>query len=249
MKTVVTNKRSLSFGRYLKNVRLDGGFNLRQISVETRIGIDNLLAIEREDHDRLPAEVFVKGFIRSYAKAVGADADEAVQLYVSSRRLYQESAQVEADLQRSGMNFWPRLLLSLGVLACIMMLSVLVTSFPRQSDAIKEKLKPKAIKKNSAAVSHQTTAPAASPSGQRPVVAPEKLLLKIVTVEKTWLKVIIDDQQSQEYSLNPGDQLELEALSGFKLLIGNATGVHLNLNQKDLAVPGKKGQVVTLKIP
>jgi len=75
------------------------------------------------------------------------------------------------------------------------------------------------------------------------------LLLKIVTVEKTWLKVIIDDQKSQEYSLNPGDRLELEALSGFNLLIGNAAGVYLNINDKDLPVSGSRGQVVTIKIP
>jgi len=74
-------------------------------------------------------------------------------------------------------------------------------------------------------------------------------LLKIVTVEKTWLKVISDDQKPREYSLNPGDRLELEALSEFNLLIGNAAGVYLNINGKDLPVTGSKGQVLTLKIP
>lgn len=249
MKTIVTNKRSLSFGRYLKNVRLDRGINLKQISMDTRIGIDNLLAIEREDHDRLPAEVFVKGFIRGYAKSVGADADNAVRLYLSSRRIFQETARVDADLIKSGINFWPRLLLSLGVLFCIMTLSVFIMSFPQKSDVKKEKLTPKAIAKNLPIVSAslpEQTAPAVTPP---PVVTPEKLLLKILTVEKTWLKVIIDDQKSREYSLNPGDRLELEALSEFNLLIGNAAGVHLNINDKDLPVPGNKGQVVTLKIP
>ncbi|MDF1591090.1 MAG: helix-turn-helix domain-containing protein [Desulfobacterales bacterium] len=245
----MANKRSLSFGRYLKNVRLDRGINLQQVSMETRIGIDNLLAIEREDHDRLPAEVFVKGFIRGYAKSVGADADDAVRLYLSGRRTFQETARVDADLIKSGINFWPRLLLSLGVLFCIMTLSVFITSFPRKSDVKKEKLRPKAITKNELAVSTPLPQQTASPLMPLPTVVPEKLLLKILTVEKTWLKVIIDDQKSREYSLNPGDRLELEALSEFNLLIGNAAGVHLNINDKDLPVPGNKGQVVALKIP
>lgn len=249
MKTIVTNKRSLSFGRYLKNVRLDKGITLKQVSMDTRIGTDNLLAIEREDHDRLPAEVFVKGFIRGYAKSVGADAYEAGRLYLSSRRLFQETARVDADLIKSDINFWPRLLLSLGVLFCIMTLSVLITSFPQKSDVKKEKFKPKAITKIVPVVSTSLPEQTASPVTPPPAVAPEKLLLKIVTVEKTWLKVIIDDQKSREYSLNPGDRLEFEALSEFNLLIGNAAGVHLNINDKDLPVPGKKGQVVTLKIP
>jgi len=249
MKTIVTNKRSLSFGRYLKNVRLDRGINLKQVSMDTRIGIDNLLAIEREDHDRLPAEVFVKGFIRGYAKSIGADPDDAVRLYLSSRRMFQETARVDADLIKSGINFWPRLLLSLGVLFCIMTLSVLITSFPQKSDVRKEKFKPKAVTKNVQVVSTSLPVQTAPPVTPPPAVAPEKLVLKILTVEKTWLKVIIDDQKSREYSLNPGDRLELEALSEFNLLIGNAAGVHLNVNDKDLPVPGKKGQVVTLKIP
>jgi len=187
MKTITTNKRSLSFGRYLKNVRLDRGITLKQVSMDTRIGIDNLLALEREDHDRLPAEVFVKGFIRGYAKSVGADAEEAGRLYLSSRRMFQETARVDADLIKSGINFWPRLLLSLGVLLCIMTLSVLITSFSQKSDVKKVTFKPKAITKNGPVVSisppEQTAPPVTSP----PAVAPEKLLLKIVTVEKTWL--------------------------------------------------------------
>jgi len=249
MKPIVTNKRSLSFGRYLKNVRLDKGINLKQVSMDTRIGIDNLLALEREDHDRLPAEVFVKGFIRSYAKSVGADANEAGRLYLSSCRMFQETTRVDADLIKSGINFWPRLLLSIGVLFCIMTLSVLIMSFSQKSDVNKETFKPKAITNKVPVVSPSLPAQTVLPVTPPPAVTPEKLLLKILTVEKTWLKVIIDDQKSREYSLNPGDRLELEALSEFNLLIGNAAGVHLNINDKDLPVPGKKGQVVTLKIP
>ena len=249
MKTKVTNKSSLSFGHYLKNVRLDRGVNLKQISLDTRIGIDNLLAIEREDHDRLPAEVFVKGFIRGYAKSVGADADDAVRRYLLSRRVFHETARVDPDLIKSGINFWPRFLLSLGVLFCIMALSVFIMSFPRKSDVTKEKHRPEAITKNVPIVSSSLPEQTAQPVTPPPALVSEKLLLKILTVEKTWLKVIIDDQKSREYSLNPGDRLELEALSEFNLLIGNAAGVQLNINDKDIPVPGKKGQVVTLKIP
>ena len=45
---------------------------------ETRIRRDALIHIEEEDHEKLPDIVFVKGFLRAYAKAIGADGDEAV---------------------------------------------------------------------------------------------------------------------------------------------------------------------------
>jgi len=245
----MNHKQMPSFGRYLKNVRIDKGISLKQISNDTRIGMGSLLAIEREDHDRLPAEVFVKGFIRGYAKSIGADPDEAVRRYQLSRRIFQETVRTEADLIKSSVNFWPRLLVSLGMLFTIMSLSVLTMSLPHTNDVIKETRAPRAISKKAQGISADSIRPTVPPGPPPPAAAPEKFLLKIVTVEKTWMKVIIDEQKSQEYSLNPGDQLELEALSGFNLLIGNAAGVQLHLNEKPLAVPGRRGQVVTLKIP
>ena len=68
---------SVSFGRYLKSKRLEKGISLKMVSGETRIGLDTLAHIEDEDVEKLPAEVFTKGFLRAYAKAVGADGDEA----------------------------------------------------------------------------------------------------------------------------------------------------------------------------
>ena len=70
-----SDKESLSFGRYLQAIRLEKKISLEQVSQQTRIGLGNLLLLEQEDHEQLPAEVYVKGFLRSYAKAVGADGD------------------------------------------------------------------------------------------------------------------------------------------------------------------------------
>ena len=77
----------------------------------------------------------------------------------------------------------------------------------------------------------------------------EKLLLKIMAVEDTWIKIITDDLSPKQYNLKPGDQLDLEASSDFNLLIGNAAGVNLTLNDKIVEVPGKSGEVVNVRIP
>lgn len=249
MEPIYTNKRPLSFGRYLKTVRLERGIRLEQISITTRIGIDTLLAIEKEDHDRLPAEVFVKGFIRAYAGSVGADAGEAVQLYTASRHALQETARIEADLVKSSIHFWPRLLMALGGVFCIMVISVLFISQLSRDVGEKASLKSKAAAQSVPSTPSTFSVPEAIIENSIPDTEPEKLLLKILSIEKTWLKVTIDDQQTREYILNPSDRLELEAQSGFSLLIGNAAGVQLTLNDNDLSISGKKGQVVTLKLP
>jgi len=68
-----TEKESFSFGRYLQMMRLEKKIKLQKVSEETRIAISNLRLIEKEDLEALPDEVFVKGFLRSYARAIGAD--------------------------------------------------------------------------------------------------------------------------------------------------------------------------------
>ena len=78
---------------------------------------------------------------------------------------------------------------------------------------------------------------------------PEKLSLQITAREDAWIKVIIDEKESTEYSLKSGDDLELEATTGYNLLIGNAGGIKIALNGKPVAISGESGQVVTIHLP
>ncbi|MFC1489532.1 helix-turn-helix domain-containing protein, partial [Thermodesulfobacteriota bacterium] len=88
---MATYKNSLSIGRYLKTIRREKGISLKEVSRKTKIGVDTLLLIEKEDHEGLPGEVFVKGFLRAYAKAVGVDDDVVIQRYLSDCRALQET--------------------------------------------------------------------------------------------------------------------------------------------------------------
>ena len=275
------NKNNLSFGRYLKNIRLDKGISLQKVSEETRIGIGNLQLIDSEDHEGLPADVFIKGFLRAYAKTIGADGDEAIRLYLASLQDFRETARFESDLAETNSRFWPRLLFSLGALLCfIFMATVAVFFFEKPDDSVPKPISTKmSTEKKSQSASKEPKAPelnnkpykqaplsaktiidksdpdplkggkATKPEGEPFGQIPEKLLLKVAAVENTWIKVIIDDRVSREYSLKPGESLALEAISGLSLLIGNAGGVQLKLNGKPLKVMGKSGQVVTVRLP
>jgi cytoskeletal protein RodZ len=44
-----------------------------------------LKAIEADDYDSLPAETFLKGFLRSYAQSIGLDPQEAMLVYEQSK--------------------------------------------------------------------------------------------------------------------------------------------------------------------
>ncbi len=280
---MTTDKKTLSFGHYLQAIRIEKGINLDLISSETRISKDTLLLIEKEAHVQLPAEVYVKGFLKSYAKVVGADGIEVVRRYIACRDVLRGATISEADLAKPGLNFWLRLFLALSSLLCLSVLSILLLSYVRPSAPeliqveqvkdvaevripVEEEVKQEQ-KKPEAAIApvpdlvekvvpeieeteNSRTVLLIDPLKDRQTEQPvSELLLVILTVEDTWIRIFIDDKTPREYSLQPGDRLSLKALSGFNLQIGNATGVNLTLNGKPFEVAGKRGEVVSIRMP
>ena len=246
-----TDKTALSFGRYLQSIRIDRGISLETVSKETRIRLETLQQIEEEDHEQLPDEVFVKGFLRAYAKVIDADGDEAVKRYLSRLQVIQKIITSETHLHRSESKFWLRLLFCLAGLFALIAATLVGVSMMRNRTVM---TLPSEIEQPSE-VNPPDTNPVAAPPPKNEAVepqqasSPEKLLLKIETVEDTWLKIIIDDQEPNEYTLYPGDLIELEAVSGFNILVGNATGVKITLNDKMVNVTGKSGEVVNIQLP
>ena len=70
-----------NFGSYLKHERELRGVPLEEISGATKIHIRFLQALEDNQFDELPGEVFIKGYIRSYANIIGSDAEEVLNIY------------------------------------------------------------------------------------------------------------------------------------------------------------------------
>ena len=277
-------KKSISFGEYLKTVRLEKGIRLSDISSQTRISKDTLEALEAEDHARLPAEVFVKGFIRAYSRVVGVDGDVAIQRFVDSRPRVDGGSRFKPDEPGPRIRTGARLLIFLCVFVVIAAVAVFVmrpekpvkTSEPavqpRPSETAVVKKTPPAVKETPPPVPTEASpepavpaepeivpAPAENhvtgPQIQEEAASPEVVAtrtrqhLHIQVVEETWLKVISDSLNTNEYSLAPGDTLDLAADKGFSLLIGNATGIELTLNETPVSIPGKSGQVVTIELP
>ncbi len=56
-------------------------------------------------------------------------------------------------------------------------------------------------------------------------------------------------EASRTAPLKAGEQLRLEAQSGFNLLIGNVGGVKLSLDNQPVTIPGKRGEVVNIHLP
>lgn len=243
-----TEKESLSFGRYLQSMRLAKKISLETVSSETRIAISNLQLIEKEDLEALPDEVFVKGFLRSYARAIGADGEEAVKLYEERLDMISRLDDAGSFSPRSSLYAWRNLILSISAILAVIALSLYgVSYFQGRMPETETAETPAAVEDPEPSPAQQKTdSSAKTGAAAKPL---EKLVLQITAIDDTWIKVIVDNKESREYNLNSGEKLEMDASAGFNLLIGNAGGLELEFNGKPVQIFGKAGEVVNIQLP
>lgn len=67
-----------AIGQRLRDRRVTLGQTLEDVEDAIRVNRGYLQALEEEHYDVLPAPVYARGFMRSYARYLGIDADEAV---------------------------------------------------------------------------------------------------------------------------------------------------------------------------
>src|SRR3954467_14777483 len=73
----------ISLAMWLQNGRAAKGMSLDDVARVTKIQSRILERLEAGKFDGLPAEVFVRGFVRSFARCVGLDEDEAIRRYTA----------------------------------------------------------------------------------------------------------------------------------------------------------------------
>jgi cytoskeletal protein RodZ len=73
-------------GHYLRRHRIDKRMSLEEVARATRVPVFSLDRIELDRFDELPGEVFVRGFLTAYARAVGLEAEDVLARYTSSRK-------------------------------------------------------------------------------------------------------------------------------------------------------------------
>jgi cytoskeletal protein RodZ len=76
-----------SVGQYLQKLRVEKGMSVEEVSRSTRVPVASVERIEADRFGELPGEVFVRGFLRSYARAVAVQPDDVLARYTASRRV------------------------------------------------------------------------------------------------------------------------------------------------------------------
>ena len=79
-----------SIGDFFKQVRETKGLTLDDVASKTRIHPDFLIALEAGNFTKLPDQVFAKGFVRSYARSLGLDEEDAMRRFEGSAGAFYE---------------------------------------------------------------------------------------------------------------------------------------------------------------
>ncbi len=72
---------SITLGEKLRQAREERGISISEVAEQTRISALYIQSIENDDYRALPGGIFNKGFVKSFAKYVGVDEQEALQDY------------------------------------------------------------------------------------------------------------------------------------------------------------------------
>lgn len=84
-------------GPLLRQIREAVGVELREIAERSKIGMAYLNALEGEVFAKLPAAVYVRGFLAEYARALGLDPERVKQTYLRRYRAVRPSPDDEDE--------------------------------------------------------------------------------------------------------------------------------------------------------
>ena len=135
-----------NFGSYLKHERELRGVPLEEISGATKIHIRFLQALEENKFEDLPGEVFIKGYIRSYADTIGSDVEEMLNIYEESvgNKNNEDSTESPSQSNISAKTFLGFAVIGLIIIALIFGAKFFVSSknsSPQKITELKEKPK------------------------------------------------------------------------------------------------------------
>lgn len=256
---------------YLREHRESAGRTLEEISAETRISVLQLRALEDEHFEELPGGVFNVSFLRQFARAIGADEDEAVSRYkavhsVAPKLPYDDDARRDPYLEpgptgrlaaSAGGFFQEHGSTILTVAVGVLLLVGGGYSFEAWQQKRAEDLVAAEQQAEAEAAAQQAAVEEARRRSEQAAAAKEAALkaqqpaapidLKLHIVETVWIRASADGERVLDGTFREGVKPIL-AQEEVTLRVGNAGGVRLTLNGEAAPPIGPRGHVRSVRI-
>ncbi len=230
-------------GEILKNKREEAGLDLREVAHTLRFQYEYLKALEDEDLKRLPPDVYVKAYIKGYANFLKIDPLPLLDDYAELGRKDSAAALPEPPSPKKN-SLTPKVVLFSSLIAAAVVLGIVFFLYPKRPEAPAPS--PVAVPQ---AVPQAAVPQVSVPQETAPPELPQQHVLDVTATETTWLQVETAEGISEEVLLRQGETRKWTSETGFDLKVGNAGGIRLMLDNKDVGPPGEKGRVVRLHLP
>jgi cytoskeletal protein RodZ len=229
----------MGLGERFRAAREERGLTLSEVGEQLRIRSVYLAAIEEENWKAIGAPVYIRGFLRTYARFLGLDAEEAVaEFNTASGTSASTSTLPSASPAQPGQRSLAPLLWVAGVVAIALIGFVIYVYVSPPRTAV------------TTAQQSASPAPVATGTGAgataHPSPRPQPLLTRTLAVKITsasWLRVTIDGSVSMEGIFSRGTSKIFHGKTAV-VRAGNAAGVELTINGKLVGKLGSDGEVV-----
>lgn len=227
-------------GNLLKTEREKQKKSLADIEKALKINIEYLRAIEKDNYQLLPADVFTKSYLRSYSKTLGLEDNHILGLY---KKQFGKPSVIEPEADEHSPRKIKFNYIHL-VIICIVMVTVSVTAYIKHRTEKPVAAVPAKVNAN-IAITNNTKVP----EPVREALPVKELTLEIAASELTWVSIKIDSGIAEELLLRARKSMTVTAHEKFVLKIGNAGGTSLILNGTDIGNLGPHGQIVDITLP
>lgn len=246
----LTACRMAALGEEFRRAREARGQTISDVAERLHIRSVYLTAIEDEDWAAIGAPVYIRGFMRTYARYLGLDPEAAVA------RFTEAPAQARGPVPAPAAGDERRRRPSIGALVAIVV-AVLLVGFvgyqylvvrsdrPPAAPVVRTSAPPAGPAASAAAAAAAPAAEAESPPAGAPVPnqagGEPKLVVRIT--ETSWLRVAVDDKVALEGTYPPGTVKSFVGKSAL-VRVGNAGGVQLEVGGRPIGRLGADGDVV-----
>jgi cytoskeletal protein RodZ len=235
-------------GEILKKRREDLGRDIQEIADLLKIKADYLAAIENDAFAKLPAPVYTMGYIRCYAKYLDVDAESIVLHYTKNLSQPEHTTIIPIAFSQKKS---PKIYYVVLLLVCASALFFFGSrAWTTRND------KTKVLPRNAQVVKTVRSGVSKPPEENRGLategnrgLANGEHDLQIAANDTTWMSIKFGNGKTEEILLMPGNSKSWRFSEKALLKIGNAGGIRVSLDGKDLGMPGGRGQVITLSLP
>jgi len=89
-----------TLGELLLEEREKAGLTLEKTAGILRVGKDYLVNVEQDYYEELPPDVYIKGFLRNYAKLLELDEDEVITIYQQQKKITKQGLSIKKEKKK-----------------------------------------------------------------------------------------------------------------------------------------------------